>query len=61
MAVAAPATHAQTLLDLEARHDELSRLLDELEQRVAKVLAEFQPPRQGEATQWASQNPQPDR
>lgn len=39
----------QVLLDLEARHDDLLRRLDELEHRVADVLAEYQPPpRQGE-------------
>jgi len=59
MADAAPATHAQTLLDLEARHEELLHLIGELEQRVAKVLAEHQPLRQGEAGQWPIQIPEP--
>ncbi len=61
MAIAAPATHAQTLLDLEARHDELLHLIDELEHRVAKVLAEYQPSRQAEPSQWPGPNPQIDR
>jgi hypothetical protein len=33
------------LLDLEARHDDLLRRLDELDQRVSLVLAEWQPGR----------------
>jgi len=45
MAVAVPATYAQALLDLEARHDELFQLLDALEKRVANVLAQYQVPR----------------
>ncbi len=32
-----------TLLDLEARHDDLLRRLDELDQRINAVLAEYQP------------------
>jgi hypothetical protein len=31
------------LLDLEARHDDLLRRLEELDKRVEKVLAEWQP------------------
>ncbi len=58
MAVAALATHAQTLLDLEARHEELLHLIDELEQRVAKVLAEHQPSWHGEVGQWPIQAPE---
>lgn len=47
---AIPATRVQALLDLETRHEELFRLLSELETRVAKVLAECQGPRQAEDT-----------
>jgi len=61
MAVSAPATHAQTLLDLEARHDELFRLLDELEKRVARVLAEYQPARQGDGNSLAGQDTRAER
>jgi len=35
----------QTLLDLEARHEELLERLAELDQRVAEVLAQYQTPR----------------
>ena len=35
----------QTLLDLEARHDDLLDRLAELDQRVAEVLAGYQTPR----------------
>jgi len=45
---AVPDTRAEALHDLESRHDELLRLLCELENRVAKVLAEYQAPRQEE-------------
>ena len=33
----------ETLLDLDARHDELLRQLEELDHRVEKVLAEYLP------------------
>lgn len=33
------------LVDLEARHDDLLRRLEELDKRVEKVLAEWQPAR----------------
>lgn len=45
---ASPETRVQALLDLETRHDELFRLLSDLEKRVATVLAECQGPRQPE-------------
>jgi hypothetical protein len=44
--MAAPADHAQAILDLEARHDELLELLSDLENRVASVLAQYQVGRQ---------------
>ncbi len=37
------------LLDLEARHEDLLRRLEELDKRVEKVLAEWQPARRSEA------------
>ena len=33
----------EKLLDLDARHDELLRQLDELDQRVEQTLKQFQP------------------
>ncbi len=44
--MASPLDHAQAMLDLEARHDELLELLSELENRVASVLAQYQVGRQ---------------
>ncbi len=37
------ANQLRQLLDLDARHDDLLRRLDELDKRVAKTLAEYQP------------------
>jgi len=48
--VTPPPNHLQTLVDLEARHDELLCLLDDLEKRVAAVLAQYQAPREAVAT-----------
>lgn len=42
------ATRLDVLLDLEARHDDLLRRLEELDKRVEKVLAEWQPARKPE-------------
>jgi hypothetical protein len=39
--------HLQLLQELEAKHEQLSQLLDELDQRVSAVLAEYQPKRAG--------------
>lgn len=39
------ANRLDILLDLEARHDDLLRRLEELDKRVEKVLAEWQPAR----------------
>ncbi len=33
----------QALLDLDARHDDLLQRLEDLDKRVARVLAEYQP------------------
>ena len=33
--------HLESLLELEARHDDLLKRLDELDKRVERVLAEF--------------------
>jgi hypothetical protein len=33
----------QTLLDLDARHDDLLQRLEDLDKRVARVLADYQP------------------
>jgi len=41
--MALPATQNQAILELEARHDELLRLLADLEKRVAAVLAQHAP------------------
>ena len=35
-------SHSSLLLDLEARHEDVMRQLDELDQRVQKTLAEWQ-------------------
>jgi hypothetical protein len=63
--MALPAEHLQTILDLEARHDELLELLADLERRVASVLAECQPtkPNAGEAAsvQFVAPIPPPQR
>lgn len=42
------ASHLESLLELEARHEELLERLDDLNQRVEKVLAECAPAREGE-------------
>ena len=42
----AAANHLESLLDLEARHEELLERLDDLNQRVEKVLAECTPARE---------------
>jgi len=47
----------QLVLDLEARHDELLDRLDELDKRVARVLAECQ--RLAKAEAAPSQQPSP--
>ena len=39
----APLSPFDTLVDLESRHDDLLRQLDELDQRVRKVLSEYLP------------------
>jgi hypothetical protein len=36
-----PSSHYETLLDLEARHDNLLAQLDELDKRVEKVLGDW--------------------
>ena len=41
--MALPATQNQAIVDLEARHDEVLRLLADLEKRVAAVLAQDVP------------------
>jgi hypothetical protein len=46
------------LVDLEARHDDLLRRLEELDKRVEKVLAEWQPARKPDPT-LAPNAPQP--
>jgi hypothetical protein len=40
----AAAQQLQLFLDLDARHDDLLRQLEELDHRVAQVLAEYAPP-----------------
>jgi hypothetical protein len=40
----AVAQQLQALVDLDAQHDDLLRQLDELDRRVAQVLAEYSPP-----------------
>ncbi len=63
--MALPLEHAQAILDLEARHDELLELLAELEQRVASVLAQYQVGRPdivpGSSAQIAAPTPEPVR
>lgn len=46
------------LVDLEARHDDLLRRLEELDKRVEKVLAEWQPARKPDPA-LAPNPPQP--
>lgn len=49
------ANRLDILLDLEARHDDLLRRLEELDKRVEKVLAEWQPPRRPQEPHLADQ------
>ena len=43
------ASHLESLLELEARHEELLERLDDLNQRVEKVLADCAPAREDDA------------
>jgi len=53
--MAFPPTHTQAILELEARHDEVLRLLADLEKRVAAALAQHAPPPASLAAPTAAQ------
>jgi hypothetical protein len=54
-----PATQTQAILELEARHDEVLRLLADLEKRVAAVLAQHAPAPSNPAAASAVQAAEP--
>ncbi len=55
--MALPPDHLRMILDLECRHDQLLELLADLENRVAKVLAECQSGRPAAPTESPAQAP----